>query len=221
MTLTSIDVSCRAVLFDCDGVLVDSTDSGERAWRQWSREYGLDDEAVLDGVHGRRSTETVSMFLPAKSRADGLTRIEAIEIADAGSTKPIRGAPELLAALPGNWAVVTSASRALLHSRLEAAGLPTPVVAVTGSDVRIGKPAPDGYLQAAERLGRSIFDCVVVEDSVAGVQAGQAACAFHVLGVGERALITEADTVVRDLSGISWTGAALRVPTQSVLRLLR
>lgn len=206
-----IDLTCDGVLFDCDGVLVDSTESGERAWTRWASEFGLDPTRVLDGVHGRRSTETVNLFLPVDLHAQGLQRIEAIEIEGAATTMPIAGAGRLLKTLPANWAVVTSASEALVKARLDAAALPTPPVLISADDVTIGKPAPDGYLQAAARLGFAIDRCAVVEDSPAGVRAGLQAGALHIVGVGERALSTEASIVVRDLTGIRWSYGALRL----------
>jgi len=206
-----IDLTCDGVLFDCDGVLVDSTESGERAWTRWADEFGLDPARVLDGVHGRRSTETVSLFLPTDLHAQALQRIEAIEIEDAATTMPIPGARRLLKTLPANWAVVTSASEALVKARLHAAGLPTPPVLITAGDVTVGKPAPDGYLQAAARLGFAINRCAVVEDSQAGVAAGLQARALHVVGVGARALSTEASIVVQDLTGIRWSHGALHL----------
>ncbi|PRY40413.1 HAD-IA family hydrolase [Umezawaea tangerina] len=206
------DIACLAVLFDCDGVLVDSTADGEAAWRRWAGEYGVDEHRVLDGLHGRRSPDTVALFLPEHLRAEALARIETIEIAGATGTKPIAGAADLLASLPDNWAVVTSASPALLHARITAAGLPVPPVVITGTDVGRGKPAPDGYLEAARRLGIPITECVVVEDSVAGVQAGLEAKALHVLGVGSGHATFRADSVVEDLADVTWTGKALRIP---------
>ncbi|GAA4537089.1 HAD-IA family hydrolase [Pseudonocardia xishanensis] len=211
-------LDCRGVLFDCDGVLVDSTDAGERAWGRWAREYGLDPARVTEGIHGRRSPETVALFLPAAERERGLRRIEEIEIGLADGAAPIPGAPELLAALPPVWAIVTSASPALVGARLAAAGLPWPEIVVTGEDVPAGKPAPDGYLRAAARLGLPAAACVVVEDSPAGVRAGRVAGAAAVLGVGERALVTPAAPVVRDLTGVTWAGIGLVLAPAGILR---
>jgi sugar-phosphatase len=205
-----IDIACRAILFDFDGVLVDSSGKGEQAWRQWAVEYGLDEQEVIAGIHGRRSADTVARFLPPHLREEGLDRIETIEIADAIGTEPIPGAPGLLAVLPDNWAIVTSASPALLEARLIAAGLPAPPVRVTATDIDVGKPAPDCYLEAARRIAAPIGECVVVEDSPNGIQAGHAAAALHVLGIGRRAEGL-ADSVVTDLSHVAWTGTALRI----------
>jgi mannitol-1-/sugar-/sorbitol-6-phosphatase len=216
--MTDHEISCRGILFDCDGVLVDSLASAEQGWTQWAREYGVDPGDVLVGLHGRRSADTVAHFLPEARRAEGLARIEEIEIGSAGPIPSVPGAPELLAGLPANWAVVTSASPALVRARLAAADLPLPAVLVTGADVTAGKPAPDGYLKAAEALGIPISACVVVEDSVAGIAAGRAAGAGHVLGVGKGALATDADTVVPDLRGIRWGYQGLLVAQEVLLR---
>jgi mannitol-1-/sugar-/sorbitol-6-phosphatase len=216
--MTDREINCRGILFDSDGVLVDSLASAEQGWTQWAEEHGVDPLAVLVGLHGRRSADTVAHFLPEGRRAKGLARIEEIEINSAGSTSPIPGAPELLAELPANWAIVTSASPALLRARLAAAGLPLAPVLVTGADVAVGKPAPDGYLKAAEMLGLPITDCVVVEDSVMGIAAGRAAGAGHILGVGPGALATDADTVVADLHGAHWGSVGLLVAAVGRLR---
>lgn len=213
-----LGIPCRGVLFDSDGVLVDSTASGEAAWTEWARRYDLDPAQVLCGVHGRRSADTVRRFLPP-ARFDGaLQAIESIEIATAATTAGIAGAAQLLARLPPNWAVVTSASPPLATTRLRAAGLPLPPVLISAADVAVGKPAPDGYLEAARRLGLPISGCVVFEDSANGVQAGHAAGAARVIGVGERALATEAEIVVRDLTGIRWEHDSLVIAAGSVLR---
>ncbi|MBP2478363.1 sugar-phosphatase [Crossiella equi] len=206
------EIPCRAVLFDCDGVLVDSTGPAEDAWRQWAREHGLDEHAVLAGIHGRRSADTVAAWLPPEQHEQGQARIERIEIDGAEGTQPIPGVRELLASLPeGRWAVVTSATRDLLHARLTAAGLPIPAVTVTGPDVTEGKPAPEGYLRGAELLGVPVGECVVVEDSTAGIKAGLAAGAAHVLGVGKGEEAEAATSAVPDLTGVRWTGAGLSV----------
>ncbi len=212
-----VTLACEAVLFDCDGVLVDSLASGEQAWTRWAREYGLDPARVLDGVHGRRSFETVALYLPAELRAEATERIDSREIADAGATVALAGARDLLATLPSNWAVVTSASAPLLAARLAAAGISAPEVVVTAGDVASGKPAPDGYLLAAQRLGTPIERCVVVEDSPTGVRAGLAAGAAHVVGVGQQAAKAGARPAVHDLQGVGWAGGELRIAGAALL----
>jgi mannitol-1-/sugar-/sorbitol-6-phosphatase len=216
-----VDLACHGVLFDFDGVLADSTDSAERAWSRWATEYSISPQEVLEGLHGRRSTDTVSTFLPEPQHAAGLARIEALEQGDVDGIRPIPGAVELLSGLPANWAIVTSGTPALLAARMAAAGLPKAPVVVTGEDVTAGKPAPDGYLKAAAALGIPISDCVVVEDAPAGIQSGRTAGAAGVLGVGELAVTTDADIVVQDLRGVTWTAAGLRVQAGSILRGVR
>ncbi|WP_439657285.1 HAD-IA family hydrolase [Lentzea sp. HUAS TT2] len=206
-----MNLSCRGALFDMDGVLVDSTVAAERAWTQWAHEFGVDPDQVLRGMHGRRSADTVRLHVPAVVHAHALRRIDAIEIADAESTDPIPGARELLESLPGNWAVVTSASPGLLSARLAAAGMPAPAVVISSEDVTQGKPSPEGYLRAAARLGLPIGECVVFEDSVNGVAAGLAAEPAAVIGVGVSALHTPAPVVVPDLRSVRWAGRGLEV----------
>jgi sugar-phosphatase len=212
-------IDCLGLLFDCDGVLVDSAADDERAWTQWAAEHGLSTPDVLVGIHGRRSQETVALFLPEDQRATGLARIDELEIEGAGATRPIPGAPELLGALPAHgWAVVTSAAPILLRARLRGAGVPIGPVLVTADDVSRGKPAPDGYLRAADLLGQPISACVVFEDSPTGVASARSAGAAAVIGVGERALPTDADVVVADLRGVNWDGVALLIDDASLLR---
>jgi mannitol-1-/sugar-/sorbitol-6-phosphatase len=212
-------LAARALLFDSDGVLVDSAVDGERAWTQWARDNGLAPEAVLEGVHGRRSKDTVGLHLPESGRAAGLALIEQLEIAGSAATRPIAGAVDLLRSLPvARWAVVTSASEDLLRARFAGAGLPAPPVLVNGDDVVNGKPAPDGYLRAAAELRVPIAECVVFEDSPAGIRAGRDAGVGRVIGVGERALTTHTAPVVRDLRGIRWDGNVVDIPADSLLR---
>ena len=169
-----IDVS--AVLFDCDGVLVDSAASVERAWRRWATEHGLDEDAVIAIAHGRRTEDTLLDLGFSDDLAAEVERLEGAEVADAASVAAFPEAAALLPLLPRDaWAVVTSGTHALVTSRLAAAGLPVPSVLVTANDVAAGKPDPEGYLEAARRLGRPATDCLVIEDAPAGVEAALAA----------------------------------------------
>jgi sugar-phosphatase len=192
-------------LFDIDGTLVDSSAVVERAWRQVAREFGTDGDAIVAGCHGRRSADTIEEFFPPPVRAAARERIDALELADRDVTA-CRGAAELLATLDGRpWAAVTSGPRPLMTARLAAAGLPVPKVLVTADDVRHGKPAPDGYRQAARVLGLSPADCVVVEDSPAGVGAGKAAGALvaAVTTTHPAAALQAADLVVAGLPEVA------------------
>ena len=201
-----------ALLFDSDGVLVDSDASVTRSWTRWSERYELDAASVLHVVHGRRAADTVVELLPERLHAEALERIHRYELEDTGAVTALPGARELTAGLPvGRWAVVTSATSELAAGRLAAAGIRPPTVLVTADDVAAGKPAPDGYRLAAERLGAPVAQCVVLEDAPSGVAAARAAGVGAVVGIGERALDTDADVVVPDLRSVAYDGGAVIV----------
>ncbi len=204
-----LELAARGLLFDMDGVLVSSARSAERAWAVWAAEYGVDPQALLAVMHGRRSEDTIAEFLPAERAAAALARIEQLEIDDAAGVPEIPGASALLRSLPRSvWAGVTSASPELAHARLRAAGLPDPPALVTAGDVARGKPAPDPYLAGARALGLPPADTIVFEDAAPGVASGHAAGA-RVVGIGPHAL--SADVVVPDLRRVSYAGGVLRL----------
>lgn len=171
------DRSFAAFLFDMDGTLMTSTANAERHWGNWARRQGLEVDAFLPTIHGVQSVETIRrLALPGLDPVAEAAAITQAEIDDMGGIEPIPGAVDFLAALPRDrWAIVTSAPRALAESRLRYTGLPLPDLLVTAEDVARSKPAPDGFVLAAERLGMPIADCVVFEDSAAGIAAGEAA----------------------------------------------
>jgi len=211
-------LSCRGLLFDCDGVLVDSDDSVRRSWHRWAQAYSLDPGGLADSVHGRRAEDTVALLIDEDRRGEALTAIHRLELDDAAAVSALPGAAELLWALPTEgWAVVTSGVESLARARLAAAGLPEPAVLVTADDVSLGKPDAEGYQTAAQHLGLEASDCVVFEDSGAGVESGLAAGAV-VVGISERALDTAADVVVADLRSLTWDGSALHLPGDQLLR---
>jgi mannitol-1-/sugar-/sorbitol-6-phosphatase len=208
-----ISLPCRGVLFDCDGVLVDSVASVQSAWTRWATEQGFDPAVVLADIHGRRSIDTVAKFVAEADRAAAAQRVEQFEIEDAGSIRPIPGALELTANLPPDrWAVVTSGTAALASARLTAAGFGSPPVVITADDVHMGKPDPEGYALAAQRLGVPAGETVVFEDALNGVRAARAAGVGAVLGVGAADLADEADFVVADLRSARWTANILYLP---------
>lgn len=207
-----------AVIFDNDGVLVDSGASVDRAWSGWAAAHGLDAAEVLAAAHSRPSRETVARFVPEADRRAALLDIDRLELEDAGSVTALPGAAELLAQLPsGRWAVVTSANRALARARLTAAGLPIPVTLVTADDVRHGKPDPEGYALAVARLGVDPSAAIVLEDSAGGIAAAQAAGVGTIVGIGAKVLQSAAAVVVRDLRDTAWHDC-LRIGTDGRLR---
>jgi sugar-phosphatase len=169
-------IECRGILFDLDGVLVDSTPAVARVWAGWAREHGLDPDEVTRQAHGRPSISTIRELLPNGDHAAEDREVERREIADVDGVIPLPGAMELLRALPPErWTIVTSCTRPLARVRIAAAGLPLPTRLVTSTDVRKGKPDPEPYLTGAQFLGLNPADCVVIEDAPAGIRAGKAA----------------------------------------------
>jgi sugar-phosphatase len=215
---STVVLPCESVLFDCDGVLVNSDASVHSAWSRWAHEYGVDAEEVVAVAHGQRAEDTVRMFVPERLRAEALLRINALELESAVTVTRVPGAAVLLGTIPpARWSVVTSGTSSLARARLAAAGLPIPDVLVTADDVTRGKPHPDGYLAAAAARGVDIAHTVVVEDSASGVSAARAAGTGAVLGVGPRALATDADVVVPDLTGVRWRDSGLHQAASAVL----
>jgi sugar-phosphatase len=177
MTLPFPDESFGAFLFDMDGTILNSIAAAERVWATWATRHGIDVPSFLPTIHGRRAIETIGQLgiagLDLVAEAEALAQAE---IDDVEGVVSIAGAVAFLAALPADrWAIVTSAPRRLALRRLEAAGLPVPPLMISGEDVSRGKPAPDCFLLAAERLGQDPRDCLVFEDAPAGIQAAEAA----------------------------------------------
>jgi sugar-phosphatase len=196
-----------AVLFDLDGVLVDSLRVVERAWRRWAAEQHLEAGDVLARVHGRRAADVVRMFAPRLDPVQQVLRITGYETEDGGGgLTAIPGARECVdVARQGRWAVVTSGGRDLATLRLAAVGLPVPEVLVTGDDVEHGKPDPEPYLRAAALLGAPAGECVVVEDAPTGILAGKQA-GMTVLAVATShpaAALTQADLVFADMGEVT------------------
>lgn len=166
---------CAAILFDLDGVLVDSTRSVARQWRIWAKENSLDPEPILEIAHGRRSIEVIRRIAPHLLAEKEAKKIEAREIADTDGVSVMAGAHELLTSIPeGRWCVVTSGVRNLATARLRLGRLPTPQVLVSADDVVHGKPHPEPYVKAAQLMRRNPADCLVVEDALAGIEAAHA-----------------------------------------------
>jgi len=166
-----------AFLFDMDGTLLDSIPSANRAWSAWAARHGVDFEEMRKHMHGMRAVETIRRWGPAHLDVEAeYAALTIAEMEDVDDIIAISGAEAFLAALPADrWALVTSAPRNLALRRIEAAGLPMPPLLVTADEVTNGKPAPDCFLMAAEKLGVSPQDCLVWEDAPAGIAAAKAA----------------------------------------------
>jgi sugar-phosphatase len=175
-----VEISCDGLLFDLDGVLVDSTPAVARVWTKWALAKGFDDpDEIVRLAHGRPSIDTVRDLLPD---ADFEFENEVIlrgEIEDTEGVVPLPGVRELLNSLPPDrWAIVTSCARPLAEVRLKTAGLPIPAKLQTSDDIRRGKPDPEPYLKGAALLSLPPNRCVVFEDAPAGIRSGKAAGAL-------------------------------------------
>jgi len=180
-------ILCSALLFDMDGVLVDSTPAVARVWAAWAAKHGFDPNYVVKHAHGRPSLVSIQELLPMASPEAHLAedlRMQQAEIEDVADVVALPGAAQLLSHLPPDqFAVVTSAVRELAEVRLRAAGiLPFVRHMVTASDIQHGKPDPEPYLKGAAALGFPASDCIVVEDAPSGVRSGKAA-GCRVLGI--------------------------------------
>ncbi|MGW0605467.1 HAD-IA family hydrolase [Streptomyces sp. NPDC002640] len=207
----AVELPVRALLLDMDGTLVNSDAAVERVWRRWAAEHGMDGDRVMRVAHGRQGYATMALLLPdrpmAENHADNV-RLLAQETADTEGVVAVPGASEFLSSLRGlPHALVTSADVALSTARMAAAGLTVPEIRVTAEDVSASKPDPEGFLKAAAELGIAPEDCLVFEDSEAGIAAGKAA-GMRVVGIGERAAAHGPDVVVPDLRAIRVTAGA-------------
>jgi sugar-phosphatase len=167
--------STRVVLFDMDGVLIDSAASVERVWHRWAVAHGIDPVKVVAQAHGRRSIETIRAVTPKINAERENLVVEQMEIDDKEGVTALPGAADLLGRLPDDrFAIVTSATRPLAEARLGYAGLPLPQHIITADDVVNGKPSPEPYLKGAALLGFDVRDCLVFEDTPAGIASARA-----------------------------------------------
>ena len=170
------EMECDAIVFDLDGVLVNSAACVERNWFRWAAEHGVDGKATMRFGHGRPTVETIRLVAPHVDAEAEAARLNAAEAADTEGVSEFQGAALLLASLPpGTWAIATSGTKDTASARLRHCGLPFPEILVTADDVTRGKPDPQPYLLAATRLRVPPERCVVVEDAPAGITAGRAA----------------------------------------------
>lgn len=193
----------RALLFDMDGTLVDSTPVVEKVWSRWAVRHGFSSSDVTDFAHGRPTADVVRNFLPKVDAVAEAAALLAEEELDPTPINSIPGATEAvrIANQHAKWAVVTSASRALAFLRLKLGGFPEPPLLISADDISRGKPDPEGFRKAANLLNVSPEECLVLEDTPAGLEAGRAAGA-RIIGLSTTfpASVLPADVVLPDLT---------------------
>ena len=206
------------VLFDNDGVLVDSHELAAGVWNQWATRWVPGFDFHRDIRHGLRLREVVADLVSAEHAAAATEDLMDMELTLATDVPPIRGAPELIAGCPpGSWALVTSGRRCMALARLTSAGIAHPVSVVSADDVASGKPAPDPYLAGAAALGLRPDQCIVFEDASAGIRSARAAGIAHVIGVGIASRDEDVDVAVSSLSGITFDGTRVSIPRWSII----
>ena len=193
----------HAILFDLDGVLVDSHHAVEVVWRQWGRQNNRDPEPFIALAHGRRTSETIRLVAPDLDPTAEAAVLDRMEEECTEGLKPGRGALNLVRGIPlGRWGVVTSGHRNVATLRLTSVGIPIPPVLITGDQVRRGKPDPEPYIEGVRAMGCPASACLVVEDAEPGIQSARAAgarvialrTAYNTNALGQ------VDAVVDDLS---------------------
>ncbi|HEX6772225.1 MAG TPA: HAD-IA family hydrolase [Acidobacteriaceae bacterium] len=193
----AIDVTTRGILFDMDGVLISSTGADERCWLRWARHHNMEGAFSLQSTHGRRAVDTLRAIRPDLDPITELRRLEDYDAEDYSGLVILPGVERLLASLPSDcWTIVTSATVRLLEGRMRHASLPLPKVLVPAERVTNGKPHPEPYLAGAKLLGHPAADCLVIEDSPAGVTSGKAA--------GSRVLAVLSSHTQQQLTGADW-----------------
>ena len=192
-------MKCNAILFDLDGVLVDSAECVEGHWRRWAAKHSVDVDRILEIAHGRRTAETIQRVAPHLDAEAEAAELAQREETDTRGVYEVAGARDLLRSLPRDvWAIATSGNAVTAVTRIDHTGLPRPSVLVTADDVFEGKPHPEPYVRAAEALDVAPSDCVVIEDTPAGIEsalrAGMRVVAFE--STHERGALCDADMIV-------------------------
>ena len=196
---------CAAIIFDMDGVLVDSEVLNEKHWKLWAEKEEVSLEWIMSIHHGVPAVQTIATVAPHLDAATEARWFEENLSQDLDGLLAFNGVHNMLTGLPeGKWAIGTSAPKIIAFNRLKYLELPIPDVVVTIDDVVKGKPAPDPYIKAAKGLGLDPSVCVVIEDAPAGIKAAKAAGA-RVLALpttNKIEALHEADAIVDQFSDL-------------------
>lgn len=201
-----VEISVEGLLFDMDGVLVQSTGGDERCWLRWAKQYDLGGRFDLRKTHGRRASDFLRDLIPAATADEILAHVAVLDRFaehEHSNVAAYPGVVELLAGVPSyRWTVVTSTSEKMMRRRLSAARITPPPHAVGGDTVALGKPHPEGYLRGAAILTRRPEECLVIEDAPTGVRAAKSAgCQVLAIASTHRpAELKEADWIVASLA---------------------
>jgi sugar-phosphatase len=201
-----VQIRCKGILFDMDGILISSIGSVERSWTRWAQLRGVDPDIVMKVIHGRRSIESVAQLRPDLDPLAENDIIEGYEIEDTDGVTVLPGVLELLGSLPADrWTVVTSATEPLARVRLAWGGISVPARMVTAESVVHGKPHPEPYRAGAAVLGFAPEECIVFEDAASGTKAGRAAGCTVIATPFSHPISTlkAAHYLIPDLTGVS------------------
>lgn len=198
-------IECDALLFDLDGVLLDSTECIRNTWKIWGEKRGIPFDEIMTVAHGRRAVETIQIVAPHLNAEEEAKPLAAWEAVSTEGVYIIEGALPIVSSLPlTGWAIVTSGTSGIAYARLKATGLPIPEIMITAEDVANGKPDPEPYLAASERMNIPADRCVVIEDSPAGIEAAHRAgmCAVAVAFTHPRHELAQAEVIAEKISDI-------------------
>jgi beta-phosphoglucomutase len=202
--------SLRAVIWDLDGVIIDSAEEHRQAWQRLAREEGIQfSDADFWATFGKRNDDIIAVIWgpQAPERVQALANRKEAYFRELirKTAAPLPGSIELLQGLHEAGFLQALASSAPIENIQlisEVLGLRQYFTAlVSGETVAHGKPAPDIFLKAAKELGIDPGQCLVIEDAVAGVQAAHAAGMRCIAVAGNRDLpgLREAELMVKSL----------------------
>ncbi|QSH40695.1 HAD-IA family hydrolase [Lentisphaerota bacterium ZTH] len=198
-------ITCKGMIFDVDATLVDTTNIINYVWKVWSKSKNRNFSEVYPHIHGRKINETLRCVCPSfenKKEEMKLTQKFAHEMK---SAKSISGAHRFVQHISDiDWAIVTSGPRKIASTSLSAAGFNIPCVTICAEDVNNGKPHPEPFLKAVNKLGLLAHECVAFEDSPSGIASAKAAgCLTIALKTSHSCNdLQAADLVINDFNDI-------------------